>query len=456
MGINPHSLATLEKAERIRDEYSLTDSLFLLGSVARGLTVFDQQVRAHNLAWALWRVMEGDGDARGPLSIAVVGGGIAGLTLTACLLARSRAFNVTLFEERWDICPLQQGSDTRWVHPHIYRWPEHGSRAPDAGLPVLNWTEGRASDVSREVLEGFGSYADHYGENRLELYLGLNHLRVEATTRTIEWMGRRGKRFGAYVRSGEPHGDRRRFDVIVLATGFGLEEGVEQADGTSSYWRNDRLSQPQLSGGRVTYLLSGFGDGALVDLCRLTIERFRQDTILYELFGTDLEKLEDGLRALLNNDYGRTDRNVYDIMESNLPSEIRDIVLEAIKRLRKRLRKDTVVVLHASGKNGENKSLRALFDPHSSFLNRTLLYLLYRCGGFVLSLGGLEEAKREFAVRDDRVVRRYGANTLGAIKALFSDPEAVSNKLDAMKTVGRQVAARRWPLGAFPHLVTIP
>jgi hypothetical protein len=114
MAINPHSLATLSEAEDIIDEYRITDGLFLLGSVARGLTVFDQQVRAHNLAWALWRVLEGEGQAPDRRSIAVIGGGIAGLTLTACVLARSMAFNVTLFEKRWDICPLQQGSDTRW------------------------------------------------------------------------------------------------------------------------------------------------------------------------------------------------------------------------------------------------------------------------------------------------------------------------------------------------------
>jgi hypothetical protein len=319
---------------------------------------------------------------------------------------------------------------------------------------VLNWTEGRASDVSREVLEGFGRYADRYGGDRLELYLGLNHLRIGAASRTIEWMGRRGVRHGAYVRSGEPHGDRCRFDVIALATGFGLEEGVEEAEGTNSYWRNDRLGQPQLSGGRATYLLSGFGDGALIDLCRLSVERFRQDTILYELFGANLEKLEHGLRSLLGNDFGRTNLNAYDIMEHNLPPEIQNLIEAARKRLLERLRKDTIVVLHASGRNGENTSLRNLFGPDSSFLNRTLLYLLYRCGGFVLSLGGLDEAKREFTVQDDKVVRRYGANTLAALRALFSDPEVVSDKLNDMKAAGRQVAKRRWPLGAFPHLVT--
>lgn len=455
MAINPHSLATRDEAVRIEQEYRIADGIYLLGSVARGLTVFDQQVRAHNLAWALWRVLEGEGADR-PLRLAVVGGGIAGLTLAACLLARSRGFHVTLFEERWDLCPLQQGSDTRWVHPHIYRWPEHGSRAPDAGLPVLNWTEGRASDVSREILEGFGRYADKFyanafGGERMDLFLGLSHLRIDATDRTMEWMGRTGQRNGAYVRAGDADGSRRPFDVIVLATGFGLEEGVADFEGATSYWRNDRVGQPHLSGDRRTYMISGFGDGALVDLCRLTIERFRQDAILYELFEDRLEAVEGELRSLIGADFGRTALNVHDMFDG-APAPLSDALEHARDRLRARLRKDTHVVLHASGRNGGRTSLRDLFDGHSSFLNRTLLYLLYRCGGFVLSLRDLGITAKEFSVPPERTIVRYGADTIGSIEALFTDPGVISGRVKKIKDDGLQAAIRRWPLGAFDSL----
>ncbi|WP_174278266.1 FAD-dependent oxidoreductase [Sphingomonas bacterium] len=450
MRINQYSLTSRAEAERIEQEYWITDGLYLLGSVAQGLTVFDQQVRAHNLAWALWRLLEGDGPDSA-LRVAIIGGGIAGLTVAACLLARSRGFHITLFEERWDLCPLQQGSDTRWVHPHIYRWPEHGSRAPDAGLPVLNWTEGRASDVARDILEGFGRYADEYGTDRLDLVLGLSHLRIDATDRSIEWMGRSGIRSGPHVRAGDADGARRPFDVMVLATGFGLEEGVADAAGASSYWRNDRLGQPQLGGDRRTYVISGLGDGALVDLCRLTIERFRQDTILYELFEDGLEAFEDDLRTLLDDDFGRTRRNVHDLFERDLPLSASAALDLARERLRGRLRKDTHVVLHARGRDN-NKSIRDLFDGHSSFLNRMLLYLLYRCGGFVLSLRELAATTAEFAVPPERVVVRHGASTIASINALFSDPLVISEPVQRIKDDKLQAARRGWPLGAFPSL----
>ena len=453
MTLNEHSLATRDKAEAIEAEYQLVDGIYLLGSVARGLTVFDQQVRAHNLAWALWRLFEVETPGQ-TAEIAVVGGGIAGLTLTACLLARAEGFKVTLFEQRWDLCPLQQGSDTRWVHPHIYRWPEHGSRAPDAGLPVLNWAEGRASDVSREVLDGFGRYAEEFGDPRLEIFLGLSHLKVDANEKGIEWMGRIGERCGSHVRAGDADGDRRVFDIVVLATGFGLEEGVAVAAGATSYWRNDRLGQPELAGGRKTYVISGFGDGALIDLCRLTIERFRQDTILHEIFATDLEPLEDCLRNLLGDDLGRTTCNVHDLLTHDLPAAYRSCIDGAVKLLRQRLRKDTHVVLHARGR-GEITSLRDLFDDHSSFLNRTMLYLLYRCGAFVLSLETLESTVAEFRVPPDAVVKRHGAKTAEGLLALFSEPSSIEVKLDKMKTDRLQAARRAWPLGAFPNLTAL-
>lgn len=448
-----NSSKELSAAQGILQEYRIINNLYLLGSLAQGLTIFDQQVRAHNLAWALWRVQKDHGAHSQGAKIAVVGGGIAGLTLTACLLSRMPKCKITLFEKRWDICPLQQGSDTRWVHPHIYRWPEHGSRAPDAGIPVLNWTEGRASDVSREILEGFGKYADRYGVgDTIELYLGLSHLKIEASTHYIEWMGRKGERNGAYVRSAEPYGDRRCFDQIVIATGFGLEEGAEEMEGVNSYWRNDRLGQPQLSGDKATYLVSGFGDGALVDLCRLTIERFRQDTILYELFEHDLEQIEKQLRASLGDDFGRTSKNVYETIES-LPNPFPQIMEKARRNLLIRLRKDTFVVLHAGGKEGNTVSLKTLFGPHSSFLNRTLLYLLYKCGGFVLSLGRLDEAVRDSKVSEKNIIKRHGADSLRAICTLFNDQSFIEPKLREMKESGQQAARRHWPLGSFPYLM---
>ena len=72
--------------------------------------------------------------------LAIVGAGFTGLTLAAALLRKRTALEITIFEERDTLLPLQQGSDSRWLHPQIYEWPDEGSgydfTAHGAGQPM--------------------------------------------------------------------------------------------------------------------------------------------------------------------------------------------------------------------------------------------------------------------------------------------------------------------------------
>lgn len=130
--------------------------LYLVGTFDSGVTVMHQQVRAMNLVWAL--VESGrvrcinSGDSGRTSSIAIVGGGFAGLTAAAALMKKEADAKIAIFEQRDTLLPLQQGSDSRWLHPRIYDWPEEGSEASVAMLPVLNWTAARASDVVVQIM----------------------------------------------------------------------------------------------------------------------------------------------------------------------------------------------------------------------------------------------------------------------------------------------------------------
>jgi hypothetical protein len=295
LGIRRVAADDLTRAANVEATYRVADGLYLLGSLERGLTVYKQQLRAHNLIWALWELHRTD---KRPIGrVAIVGGGIAGLTAAACVLSRFEpAIGLTVFEQLWDLCPLQQGADARWLHPRIYAWPEYGSRAPGASLPVLNWSEGRASDIARTVVQEFGEYCQAFAqpEARLSIILGLQHFQIKGANLEIEWVGTKAIQSGTFFQGGKAEGRSARFDTIIMATGFGLER-VSARYPTISYWRNEQFGQPALDGGRTRFVVSGFGDGALVDLCRLTIERFRQDTIIYELFGHEVEQTESRL-----------------------------------------------------------------------------------------------------------------------------------------------------------------
>src|SRR5260370_36856138 len=115
-----------------------------------GVTVFKQQVRALNLIYALDH-FSGEALKEGP--IAVIGGGVAGVTAASAAAALGR--EVHLFEQRPVLCHLQHGCDTRWLHPHIYDWPQPGSDDPYAGLPILNWKEGTAATVAEQIMTEF-------------------------------------------------------------------------------------------------------------------------------------------------------------------------------------------------------------------------------------------------------------------------------------------------------------
>jgi hypothetical protein len=128
------------------DEYP---GVFVLGCYARYVTLFSQQIRALNLIGALVKT---DQLQRGK-ELAVVGGGVAGLT--AAFAAQHCGWNVTLIEKNQDVIALQRASQERWIHPHIYDWPAEGSEAPRAGLPILDWEADYACKVITEQFDAF-------------------------------------------------------------------------------------------------------------------------------------------------------------------------------------------------------------------------------------------------------------------------------------------------------------
>jgi hypothetical protein len=212
-----------------------------------------------------------------------------------------------------------------------------------------------------------------------------------------------------------------------------------------SYWRNEQLGQPPLDGVQRRYLISGYGDGALVDLCRLTIERFRQDTIVYELFKDNLEEVESRF-AEATQLIGR-DANVFDLLQGSEDS----LLKKAKARLGDRIRKDTRVTLHLRGRNNEAKDFTHIFGRYSSFLHRLITYLLYRCGAFGLDFSDLAAAISRHHVDPTSVLCRYGANTLEYLNDFFVDPTTVARRFGEMKAKQLQASDRLWTPGTFPH-----
>ncbi|SDZ64567.1 FAD dependent oxidoreductase [Variovorax sp. YR266] len=435
--------------------------LYMVGTFDTGVTVFSQQVRALNLAWSAIEsellpasISADKNSSTKRKKIAIVGAGFAGLSVAASLLAKGVLAELTLFEQRDALLPLQQGSDSRWLHPRIYDWPKTGSQASVAMLPILNWTAARASDVVVQVLAQWGKIVHASSNDSVRLYCNARHLQIHETPRPgkrlrIEWVGEERDPADGAAHKGRislATGMSDDFDMVILAVGFGLER-----DGVLSYWRNETVGQPSLDEPRRTYLVSGQGDGAMIDLLRVRISQYRQDRILEEVFAGH-DQLLFAVQALHQ-------KFAYDLHKAGLfgafealgtKSKTKVEFESACERLRRRLRRDTDVILRL-----QVKKLSQLFDPKTSrisFQNKLLVYMLYKCGGFVPSTFDEKKLVQQHGIPESLVIRRHGTYRDEQLEDMLS--ETLYQAIQMRRGTARpdpfsQIDRPCWPGGYF-------
>lgn len=242
--------------------------LFALGVLGRPsprfaeqprVTLRSQQVRALNLAYAL---ME-SGTLRPPAQVAILGGGVAGVTAAAAL--SHCGCKVTVLERRPGLIPLQSGSTQRFVHPQLIDWPQPGSERSEAGLPLLNWQAAPAGQVFRQLLSALARYP-------LQVEGGVTELRL------LPHPGGPGD--AAHEWEVGFHNRSPRFDAVILAVGFGAEKSYPDVE-FRSYWDIDNLDRDPVppGAGDSHCFISGTGDGGLTDFIRARLYRFdHEDT----------------------------------------------------------------------------------------------------------------------------------------------------------------------------------
>jgi hypothetical protein len=246
-----------------------TQSVLVLGSFEKRVTVYAQQVRALNLVDAL--LSEGLVRPQGG-KIAIIGGGAAGITAAVGLAKTARLDKLDLFERTSQVLTLQQSS-RRFLHPHFYDWPAHGSDADDAGLPVMNWTAGPAGDVAATLRAQFEAERQTsvltFHENQTVTKL------VPSILGPIRVIVDKGAALG------------RIYDVVVLAIGFGLEAYLDGE--TPSYWSPSGLAGPiHTQQSDPIIFVSGNGDGGLVDFLMAAFNALEHHDICRMLMGLEL------------------------------------------------------------------------------------------------------------------------------------------------------------------------
>ena len=426
--------AFLQQAEAVEG----SNRFFIAALDGGGITLYKQQVRALNLLFAL-QVQKRLERQKQP-TIAVIGGGASGVTAAAAALVLG--CRVHLFEKRPLLLHLQHGCDTRWVHPHLYDWPLPGSEHPYAQLPLLNWQAGTAAEVTEQILKGFERLKGKPDAGKLELHRDAA-IEFEKPLR-IRWTdAREGKRAGAVPVS-----------AVIFAVGFGVERQVEQRF-TQSYWRNDSLNQPEpgaIAGKKTKLLISGTGDGGLIDLLRACIESYSQGRIIRDLF----DKKDDALLARLASIKKQWKDEKPTTEETWLYDQYNDLddtgLIESLKdRLRKRLRRDTKVIL-----NGEAKFLSfALSLDKASLFSTLLTYILeglkaftYRSGKFMIDGSAhVKIGSRDYPKSDYTIFIRHGTDRGAVFKEVQCEDDIAQLTARAGESGRVNTSEPIWPAG---------
>lgn len=244
--------------------------VYVIGCYDSRITFYSQQVRGLELARALQHEHLLPADA----AVAVIGGGAAGLAVAAGL-ALQGGTNVHLFEKAPRLLPLQGDSDRRRLDPHIYEWPRHDAEHELAELPLLDWRSGPAKQVRDAVLREFGEVRTAV-DDRLTIRERHQVMAIEPQN------GRYLVSFEREGANGVREEASQEFQVIVLAIGFGLENRFAlPGTDTPSYWHDAGVPGAEIAGNaRPTFLVSGNGDGGLIDLIAAASANFRHDDIV--------------------------------------------------------------------------------------------------------------------------------------------------------------------------------
>jgi tetratricopeptide (TPR) repeat protein len=331
--------------------------LYVLGCYDRLKTVYAQQCRALSLIHALFHIRELNKGRR----LGVVGGGAAGITAAAA--AARMGADVVLWERAASLVPLQLHNTKRYVHPHIYHWPRAGSTTKRAHLPILDWHAGLSSQVAQQLITGFDQIRAR-AEKPIDVRLGQ---RIRSIVRIGDPLHPTGFR----ILGGEGGDIDEQVDVVIVAIGFGVEARTRLGVRTPAYWEDDSLDQAVHGSPEKPrrILVSGAGDGALIDILRAKIRDFRHEDIFdllpqddsMSLLERELERIEGDLERCFFN------RRLPNVSLHKAYNKL--VPPEALrKRLEGRIRKETDVWF--------NFMATERYTHASSVLNRYLVSVL--------------------------------------------------------------------------------
>ncbi len=211
---------------------------------------------------------------RKQVEIAVVGGGLAGVTFFGLL--HSLGFsNTHLFESDSDLLNLQLEAPHRLAHPSYNTWPNFSDfESTTRNLPMFRWGAGPVDYVIEQVASQFSDFLKVNPVADSQIHKG------HEVEEVIEVRGREDVS-KVQLKFAKGRASKFKADYVVATMGFGAELSVKNTD---RYWQEDRLEVRKKNirkGIKNTFFIAGNGDGALIDAARIA---YKGDTSNIEVF----------------------------------------------------------------------------------------------------------------------------------------------------------------------------
>lgn len=322
-------------------------NVFFLGCFEQRVTFYAQQVRALNLAHALLSekiVREKKGQ------VAIIGGGLAGLTLAAGLALAAPTLRVVIYEKHDELLRLQRGARDRFVHPHIFDWPAAGASNVRADLPIMNWEADFASATADRL---YAQFEEACRAGRVEV-------RKQCEVAGVEPLGGAAR---VKLKSGALVNDL--YDAAVICVGFGYERDTSFPN--PSYWSPSVLPAPFVSGrDEYSIFISGNGDGGLADFALAAFNgRSHRELLELIVLHEGMEPVEEQLLEIDEIAWANPATDIYALYVERIPTLLPDHLLLDVFDL---LRKDTHIVFHTRDP--------LLFRRDTAILSRFIAFII--------------------------------------------------------------------------------
>jgi hypothetical protein len=266
-------------------------NVHFIGPYGHRVSFASQQRRALNTIWALFETKK----LRPKSKVAVIGAGLAGVTAAAGLLAKGCI--VQLYEKEGSALQTQARARHRLLHPTVNFWPGTPLK-PDTKLPFFDWASGPCDDIVADLLK------EWVGPKPMPFRRGANGQQEEGFEKRLQVFNRnfevaRLEQDGDVVRviPVDDTKETKAFELVLVTIGFGEEPQVVGAR-NKSYWDDDQLEEAADSALK-TFLVSGTGDGGLIDTLRILHSQFDDGELTIGLAQTLSEgNLTDPIEAL--------------------------------------------------------------------------------------------------------------------------------------------------------------